>query len=266
MVAMAGLVFLPVWAITSVGIGMVAFHNLLDPVHAEIFGSFRWLWAVLHSGDILQPLPGVHFVPGYPLVPWIGVMAAGYGFGTLLLRPQDERRKWLLGLGAGLTLAFIVIRTTNFYGDPRAWGTQQTGLFTVFSFLNCEKYPPSLLYLLMTLGPAILVLLLCERISHPLSRPLITMGRVPLFFYLLHLAVLHAAAVAFAYARYGQAGWMFRNVTVPSVSVLPYPQGYGYGLVMVYAAWIGVVLILYPACQWFAGVKRRRTEAWLSYL
>ena len=266
MVAMAGLVFLPVWAITSLGIGMVAFHNLLDPVHAEIFGSFRWLWAVLHSGDILQPLPGVHFVPGYPLVPWIGVMAAGYGFGTLLLRPQYERRKWLLGLGAGLTLAFIVIRTTNFYGDPRAWGTQQTGLFTVFSFLNCEKYPPSLLYLLMTLGPAILVLLLCERISHPLSRPLVTLGRVPLFFYLLHLAVLHAAAVAFAYARYGQADWMFKNVTVPSVSVLPYPQGYGYGLVMVYAAWIGVVLILYPACQWFAGVKRRRTEAWLSYL
>jgi uncharacterized membrane protein len=185
------------------------------------------LWAILHSGDILEPLPGVHFVPGYPLVPWIGVMAAGYGFGTLLLRPQDERRKWLLGLGIGLTLTFIVIRATNVYGDPHAWVIQKTGVFTFFSFINCEKYPPSLLYLLMTLGPAIIALGLFERISYPLSRPIVILGRVPLFFYLLHLVVIHPLAIAFAYARYGQADWMFKNVTVPTNSVLPYPQGYG---------------------------------------
>ena len=115
---------------------MVVLHNLFDTVRADSFGSFRWLWAILHSGDILEPLPGVHFVPGYPLVPWIGVMAAGYGFGTLLLRPQDERRKCFLGLGSGLTLTFIVMRAANVYGDPHAWSTQKTGLFTFFSFIK----------------------------------------------------------------------------------------------------------------------------------
>jgi uncharacterized membrane protein len=266
MVVMAGLVFLPVWSITAVGVAMVAFHNLFDAVRADSLGSFRWLWAILHSGDILEPLPGIHFVPGYPLVPWIGVMAAGYGFGTLLLRPQDERQKWLLGLGIGLTLTFITIRATNLYGDPHAWVIQKTGLFTFFSFINCEKYPPSLLYLLMTLGPAIIALDLFERIPHLLSRPFIILGRVPLFFYLLHLLVIHALAIAFAYTRYGQADWMFKNVTVPSNSVLPYPHGYGYNLVTVYAIWLGVVLILYPACRWFASVKSHRRETWLSYV
>jgi uncharacterized membrane protein len=266
MVVLSGLIFLPVWLVTAFGIAMVSLHNLFDNVRADSFGSFHWLWAVLHSGDILEPRPGFHFVPGYPLVPWIGVMAAGYGFGTLLLRSQDKRRRWLLELGIGLTVAFIVIRATNFYGDPHAWVTQKTGLFTIFSFINTEKYPPSLLYLLMALGPAIIVLGLFDRISHPLRRPLVTLGRVPLFFYLLHLAVIHALAVAFAYARYGHAEWMFRNVTVPSNSVLPYPQGYGYNLVIVYAIWLAVVLILYPVCRWFANVKSRRREGWLSYL
>jgi uncharacterized membrane protein len=118
----------------------VALHNILDVVPADSFGSFHWLWAILHSGDVLEPLPGVHFVPGYPLVPWIGVMAAGYGFGTLLLRPKDERQKWFLGLGIVLTITFISVRAINYYGDPHAWGTQKTGLFTFFSFINCEKY------------------------------------------------------------------------------------------------------------------------------
>ena len=266
MVVMAGLVFLPVWSNAAIGIAMVAFHNLFDAVRADAFGSFRWVWAILHSGDILEPHPGIHFVPGYPLVPWIGVMAAGYGFGTILVSPPDKRQKWLRGLGIGLILAFIVLRATNLYGDPHAWVVQKTRLFTFFSFINCEKYPPSLLYLLMTLGPAILALALFERTSHPLSRLFVTLGRVPLFFYLLHLVVIHALAIAFAYARYGHAEWMFKNVAVPSNSVLPYPQGYGYSLVMVYAMWIGVVLTLYPVCQWFASVKGRRREAYLSYL
>jgi len=266
MVVMSGLIFLPVWSIMTFGIAMVALHNLFDTVHADSFGPFRWLWAILHSGDILEPQPGFHFVPGYPLVPWIGVMAVGYGFGKLLLRPQDKRRKWLLGSGIGLTVAFIVIRAINFYGDPHGWTIQKTAFFTFLSFMNPEKYPPSLLYLLMTLGPAIIVLALFERISHPLSRPFVIFGRVPLFYYLLHLIIIHALAVAFAYARYGHAEWMFRNVTVPSNSVLPYPQGYGYSLVIVYAIWLGVVLILYPVCRWFANVKGRRREAWLSYL
>ncbi len=266
MVAMAGLVFLPTWAIATIGLAMIAFHNLFDTIRADGLGSLRWLWAILHSGDMLEPLRGVHFIPGYPLLPWIGVMAVGYGFGTLLLRPQDERRRLLLRLGVGLTFAFIAIRATNSYGDPHPWAVQKSWLFTLFSFVNCEKYPPSLLYLLMTIGPALVALALFERIRHSLGRFFIVLGRVPLFYYLLHLVVIHTLAVAFAYARYGQAGWMFRNPPVPvSAAILQFPEGYGYGLVVVYAIWIGVVLGLYPVCRWFANVKTRRREAWLSY-
>lgn len=266
MVVLAGLVFLPVWSIAAMGLAIIVLHNLFDFVQAQSFGSFSWAWSILHTGEVLEPIAGVHFVPGYPLVPWIGVMAVGYGFGQLLLRPARERRKALAALGIVLTLLFIIIRATNLYGDPHPWAQQKSGLFTFFSFINCEKYPPSLLYLLMTLGPPIIALSLFERVSHPLSRPFVILGRVPLFYYLLHLVVIHALAVAVAYARYGQAGWMFRNVTVPSTSVLPYPQGYGYSLLIVYAVWIAVVLLLYPVCRWFAGVKSVRREVWLSYL
>ena len=267
MVAMAGLVFLPVWSIAAIGVAMVALHNMFDAVSADSFGSFRWLWAVLHTGDMLEPLPGVHFVPGYPLVPWIGVMAAGYGFGALMLRPQDRRRKELLLLGIGLTLAFILLRAINLYGDPHPWSVQKTGLFTFLSFINCEKYPPSLLYLLMTLGPAITALAFFERKPDLPSRPLVTLGRVPLFYYLLHLTLIHALAVAFAFAKYGQATWMFKLPPLPvSSAVLPFPAGYGYSLAALYAIWLGAVVILYPACRWFASVKDRRREAWLSYL
>ena len=266
MVVMAGLVFLPIWSITAVGIAMVATHNMFDGVRADSFSSFRWVLAVLHSGDVLEPLRGVHFIPGYPLVPWIGVMAAGYGFGSLMLRPKDKRPKELLLLGIGLTLAFVVIRATNIYGDPHTWSVQKTCLFTVLSFINCEKYPPSLLYLLMTLGPAITALALFERVRNSMSRPFVTLGRVPLFYYLLHIALIHALAVAVAYAQYGQATWMFKNPSLPVSMLLPFPEGYGYGLATVYAIWLGVVVILYPACRWFASVKGSRREVWLSYL
>ncbi|HET7872338.1 MAG TPA: heparan-alpha-glucosaminide N-acetyltransferase domain-containing protein [Terriglobales bacterium] len=267
MVAMAGLIFLPVWSIAAIGIAMVALHNIFDAVSADSFGTFRWLWAVLHTGDMLEPLPGVHFVPGYPLVPWIGVMAAGYGFGALMLRPQEKRRKELLTLGFGLTLAFLALRATKLYGDPHAWSVQKNGLFTFLSFINCEKYPPSLLYLLMTLGPAIATLALFERAPNLLRRPLVTLGRVPLFYYLLHLTLIHALAVAVALAKYGQAPWMFKLPPLPvSSAILAFPAGYGYGLAALYAIWLGVVLALYPACRRFAGVKERRREVWLSYL
>ena len=266
MVAMSALGFLPVWSITAIGGVMIALHNVFDGVRADSFGSLGFLWAIFHAGGVLEPRPGTHFVPGYPLVPWIGVMAAGYGFGTLLRRPTDERRRWLLSLGAALTIGFIVLRLSNLYGDPRPWTTQRTALFTLFSFVNCEKYPPSLLYLLMTSGPAIIALGLLERVPPSFSRPLVILGRVPLFFYLLHLTVIHALAIAFAYPKYDTVSWMFQDITPPSESVLPYPPGYGYGLVTVYAVWIAVVLILYPACRWFAGIKRRGGSSWLSYL
>src|SRR5262245_47933986 len=266
MMAMAGLVFLPAWSIAAIGIALVTFHNTFDGMRVNSSIAFHWLWSVLHSGDTLEPIAGVHFIPGYPLAPWIGVMAAGYAFGKVLLEPEEKRRRKLLALGTGLTLAFVIIRATNLYGDPHAWSLQKAGVFTVMSFINCEKYPPSLLYLLMTLGPAITALYFFERIPNLAGRPLVTLGRVPLFYYLPHLPLIHLLAVGFAFERYGQASWMFENPSLPVDRLLPFPEGYGYGLTVVYAIWIGVLLLLYPACRRFAEVKRRCRDWWLSYL
>src|SRR5437867_1661852 len=158
MIVLAALIYLPVSVVAFFGIAMIASHNLLDGVQAKSFGAFAWLWGILHGGYHFPVAPGVEFIPIYPLVPWIGVMAAGYGFGCLLLLDQRARRQKLLWLGLGLTGAFVVIRAANVYGDPQPWSMQKDFVFTCFSFVNCTKYPPSLLFLLMTLGPAILLL------------------------------------------------------------------------------------------------------------
>ena len=267
MCALAGLIYLPVWAVTAFGIIMIAFHNLLDGIGTQAFADLGWLWQILHHGGAIQLLPGYQFTAAYPLIPWIGVMAAGYGFGTLLLREEGSRRKWFLGLGTGLMVSFVLLRATNLYGDAQLWSSQKQGVFTLFSFLNCTKYPPSLLYLLMTLGPAIALLALIDRGVGVIGRPFILFGRVPLFYYLIHLPLLHGAAVLFAYVRHGRAQWLFENPwVVDSLQILDKPSDYGYGLPVVYAVWLMIVLILFPACRWFAGVKQRSRAAWLSYL
>ena len=262
MVALAGLVFLPLPWITAFGIVMIASHNLFDHVEPESLGSLGWLWKILHSGGTLVPAEGYKFAAGYPLIPWVGVMAAGYGFGGVLIREPVERRKWLLELGGALTALFILLRANNVYGDPDPWSGQKNALFTLFSFLNCHKYPPSLLYVLMTLGPALLALAVLDRGTPRWLKPVLIFGRVPLFYYLLHLPLIHGLAVGVAYLRYGQAGWLFSNPDAPAVR----PSDYGYGLPVVYLVWLGVVLVLYPVCRWFAEIKRRRREPWLSYL
>lgn len=267
MVALAALIFLPTWAITVCGVTMIATHNLFDAVRSESFGSLDWLWMILHSPGEIEVLPGVLFIVSYPLVPWIGVMAAGYGFGELLLFERNKRRKWMLAIGIALTLAFVVIRSLNFYGDPTPWSQQKSNLFTFFSFINFQKYPPSLLYLLVTLGLALIALALFDgaRERGALARPFVIFGRVPLFYYILHLFLIHALAVVFAYARYGQAQFLFETPRPPAFPFAA-PQGYGYGLPVVYLVWLSVVLMLYPVCRWFARVKKRRRDAWLSYL
>ena len=266
MCALAGLIYLPVWAVTTFGVTMIALHNLLDGVTASAWTGPRWFWQILHAGGPIQLPQGFEFSASYPLIPWIGVMAAGYGFGTLLLRESCSRRKWFLSLGAGLSLAFILLRASNFYGDAVVWSPQKQGLFTLFSFLNCTKYPPSLLYLLMTLGPAIFVLGLLDRGVGAIGRPLVIFGRVPLFYYLIHLPLIHGAAVLFAYFRHGRAQWLFENPWVAErLQTLDKPVDYGYELPVVYAVWVVAVLILFPLCRWFAEVKKRSRAAWLSY-
>ena len=262
MILLAGLIHLPLRVIAGLGLLLIVGHNLLDRFTAASFGRWRALWLILHEPGTLHtgaPFPGgFTFDVRYPLIPWLGVMAVGYAFGRLLELPDERRRKTLYRLGLGLTVAFVIIRATNLYGDPRPWAVQQSPLYTFFSFINCEKYPPSLLYLLMTLGPAIALLPLLERWPGALARFVTTFGRVPLFYYLLHIFLLHLLAVVFNIARYGRRiGEVFANGL---------PPDYGFNLLIVYAVWLGAILVLYPPCRWWARLKARRRSAWLSYL
>ena len=264
MIALALLIYLPLWAIAAFGAVMIAGHNLLDPVAAETFGAFAWLWKILHVQSGFRIAPGYQAFVVYPLIPWIGVMACGYAFGALLRHEQAKRRTIVFWIGLALTVAFVALRAVNVYGDPRPWSVQADTSRTVLSFLDCAKYPPSLLYLLMMLGPAIALLALFDRKLGALSRPFIVIGRVPLFFYLLHLPLIHGLAVLLAYLRHGEAGALWNGPAFDS-SAAQLPPNYGYGLAGVYAFWVLVVVLLYPLCHWFAALKQRRRDAWLSY-
>jgi uncharacterized membrane protein len=264
MVLLAGMVYLPWWAVGLLGITLIAGHNALDGFSGDSLGSFRWIWTVLFSVGPVEVGPGVRLFVAYPVLPWLGVMAAGYGIGAVYLLDAPRRRPWLVGLGVVITSLFVVLRTINEYGDPQRWVYQPSDWYTVLSFLNCTKYPPSLLFVLMTLGPAILLLAWFDRGVGPLGRPLVIFGRVPLFFYLLHVPVIHLAALTFAFAKYGDPNFLLQHPLIRNRGSLP--EDYGYGLPAVYLVWIGVVLVLYPACWWFARVKSRYRSAWLSYL
>jgi uncharacterized membrane protein len=260
MIALAGLIFLPRALVGAVGIGMIALHNLLDPIQLEGAGATSVLWHFLHQPGLV-PLPGGFlFMVGYPVVPWIGVMAAGYVFGSLYLLPRERRTRVLIGLGLALCVVFVALRASNAYGDPQPWSPQASSILTVISFLNCLKYPPSLLFLLMTLGPAMVALACLERGAGRLSATLMTFGRVPLFFYLLQWPLLHTTALAGAALSGQPTVWLFGFPPFQN------PPGYGVGLPAVYLLTLFFLAILYWPCRWFADLKRRRRDAWLSYL
>ena len=240
----------------ALGAAMIAGHDLLDGLTAARFGSAGWLWHVLHQPGRLEPFAGHRVYIAYPLVPWVGVMAAGFGLGPWMERSVAERRGLLLRTGAALTAGFVALRALNVYGDPHRWATQARAGFTALSFLDCTKYPPSLLYLLMTLGPAMLVWGALTGRDLPRARPVITFGRVPLFYYVLHLPLLHAMAGVWLYARGGvaaiEAAHHSRN-------------GTGGSLPLVYAAWATAIVLLWPLCKWFDGVKARHRGAWWTH-
>jgi hypothetical protein len=177
-----------------------------------------------------------------------------------------RRKRALLLLGSALTIGFVTLRLANSYGDPHAWEAQRSPMFTLLSFINATKYPPSLDYLLMTLGPALITLGLLDSVSVGARNPLLVFGRVPLFYYIIHWYVLHFVALVMAWVRYGRFDFMFG--LPPSGLPFPtgYPADYGYNLSVVYIVWIAIVAGLYPVCLWFAGVKGRRRSVWLSYL
>jgi uncharacterized membrane protein len=274
MIAMALIVRLPVRWIAVLGLGIIAAHNLLDRINPSSFGRFSWLWVLLHGHDRIPLTADFSFSVKYALIPWVGVMAVGFAFGTILLRP--DRRRWILTLGIGATMLFFLLRGLNAYGNGIAglpfgythsagpWSVQPTLSLTVISFFNVLKYPPSLDYLLVTLGPALILLGLLDGATarRGMSRILMVFGRVPLFYYVLHLYVIHILANLAAYA-FHQAIWHGPVIG----DFAQKPLGYGHGLPFVYAVWILAVALLYVPCLWFMKFRsRHRDWAWLSYL
>lgn len=263
MLVLSALVYLPSKWILAFGLACIFGHNAFDGVR---FPSDDWRavpWSILHVSEPVSLRGGIEFFPLYPLIPWIGVMPVGYVFGTLMQRPESERRRWMIGLSLGMLATFLVLRWTNLYGDPNPWSPQDSPARSVFSFFNVSKYPPSLLFLLATLAPALALLAAFE--ASPLRIPqwLVTFGRVPLFYYLIHLYLIHAGAglTAWLAGRRDHAHWIWHHDTFGGA-----PEGYGYPLWGVYLAWAAVVALLYPACRWFAGLKQRSKNPWLSYL
>jgi len=265
MLGLACLARVPARVVGGIGVAIICLHNLFDGIRPETLGSFGPVWTVAHVLGAFPITPGVTIVSAHPIVPWMGVIMAGYGFGAFFLRPPEERKKIFVRLGLAVVAAFVIIRALNIYGDPLKWSVQKNLLYTLFSFLNCQKYPPSLLYTLMTLGPAILALAFLPQVRGAIAKPFLIFGRVPLFYYVLHIYLIHGLAALFATIRYGSAPWMFTGLpnSWPGTELPPF---YGYGLGTVYLVWLLVLLILYPLCKWFAGVKQRRRDAWLSYL
>ncbi len=264
MVALAGLVALPPAAVFAIGVTMIVTHNLLDAVRPAAFGALAPLWTVLHVQGFLVNRPGFVVLLAYPLIPWIGVTAAGYGLGPIFDWPAERRRRVLLVGGAAMTAGFVVLRWINVYGDPSRWSAQKSAAMTLVSFLNVTKYPPSLVFLLMTLGPALLLLRAFDRAVPPANAPLLTFGRVPLFYFVGHLIAIHLFAVVICAVRFGGVHWMFES---PDLAHFPItePPGWPLGLPGVYTIWIAIVVTMYPPCRWYSGVKARGGRAWLSY-
>ena len=281
MIVLAGLVHLPLKVVAAFGLVMIAIHNYFDrfpvtPWQGPQTPVTSWgakFWMLLHQPGLFPlgprfPSPLVFVL--YPLIPWIGVMAAGYAFGALYTKDAKLRRRWLLIIGAVSTALFILLRAIDKYGESFHWARQKNLLFTILSFINTTKYPPSLDYLLMTLGPAILALAFFEwdwsifgSIGPGLRTFFVTFGRVPLFFYILQWITAHLISVVL-HAAFGKpVHWLFQT---PIDWFTNPPTGNGFNLIVVYLSWITGVLLLYPLCKWFAGVKARRRDWWLSYL
>jgi len=278
MIALAGLIHLDKRLILLTGLLLVAGHNLLDNIHASGHGPLSFLWSFLHEPGSYKFGNALYMIR-YPVLPWVGVMTIGYYLGGLYATGFDPemRKVTLLSLGFGAISLFLVLRSWDVYGDPSHWSVQHNAILTVCSFLNVTKYPPSLLYILMTLGPAMIFLVFAERwqsrVSYPipfkplkpLREKITVFGRVPMFYYLAHLYLIHALAMTAAVLQGYKASDMILGGRVNASAAL---KGYGFSIGIVYLVWIGVILLLYPLCQKYDQYKRAhlRQYWWLSYL
>jgi uncharacterized membrane protein len=265
MMALSAIIYLPKTLLLLTGLLLVFGHNALDAVHVEGNTLPAFVWSILHDEKHFTFGRFIVFVH-YPVLPWLGVMILGYYLGSLYVPGFDSRKRKrilrLLGMGAlGL---FVILRLDNWYGDAANWSVQKNPAFSFLSFLNVTKYPPSLLYLLITLGPALILLAAMERPLNSLTRRIVTYGRVPMFYYLAHILLIHILAVVAALITGHSAMGKLNN----SVDSVPELKGYGFGLATVYTIWIGLVLLLYPFCKWFERFKGNHQSQywWLSYL
>ncbi len=236
--------------------------------HKPAPDALQTLWLFLHQPGFVPLFGNVKMFVAYPLIPWVGVMAAGYALGIVYSWDAERRQRFLWKLGLALTILFFLIRATNFYGDPQIWKTQTNSVFTLLSFLNTTKYPASLLFLLMTLGPAMLILAWADKINDRseknfLTRSFITFGRVPLFYFILQMFVAHGFGVLLGLMASKSIGYLFLNFPASSTDA---PPGAGFPLWVVYAAWLAGLLFLYPLCLWYGKVKLGRRGFPFSYL
>ena len=270
MLTLSLLIHLPKKIILAIGIILVAGHNLLDPItvdpiSAQEPGARKFLWSLLHEPGLYN-IAGENIFVGYPLLPWIGLMALGYCFGQLYTSQFDavRRKRILLTMGISVIVLFIIVRFTNAYGDSATWSTQKTPFLTVLSFIKTSKYPPSLLYIMMTIGPALLFLAFSERPLGKIGKVVSVYGRVPFFYYVLHIYLIHILAMVAA--EFFHNDWSDMIVTL-WVNFDPQLRGYGFDLWLTYVLWIVIVAGLYPLCRWYDNYKRNNPQKkWLSYI
>ena len=265
MIVLAALIHLPVRLLAGFSAAVILLHNLLDSVQASSFGAYGWLWNLLHQPGAFK-VDGFIVAVGYPLLPLVATMAAGYCAGHLFQMEPSPRQRILLRLGTAMIVLFALMRAINIYGDPSRWAVQKSGVMTALSYLNCTKYPASADFLLMTLGPALILLAWLDRVKVSESNPLLPYGRTPLFYFVVHFFWIHVLLVAFTWFRYGNAPFLLLPPPSMGGPRKLFPTDFGYDLWVVYLVWAFVVLTMYPLCRWFAGLKRRRRDWWLSYL
>jgi uncharacterized membrane protein len=269
MILLAALIRLPVRTVGWLGVAIIALHQvagaLLPGAIPALNGTLAPLWSIVYSGFAAGPIAlgdGATLIVLYSIVPWVGVIAAGYAFGTLLTLVPAERDRRLVRLGLGLTVLFVALRAIDLYGDPQRW--HDSDLPWPLAFLSTSKYPASLLFLLMTLGPTIALMPTLERWRGPVARWVTVFGKVPFFYYVLHIPLIHALALVVSLIRVGTVSpWLFENHPLEPPTV---PAGETWGLGTLYLVWLVTVVGLYPLCRWFAALKARRTEWWLRYL
>jgi uncharacterized membrane protein len=265
MAGLAALVWLPRRAVLAIGAGIIAGHNLLDPLAPARLGAFADLWTALEVPGLLRYHGVPYALDIYSLLPWFGVMAFGFGLGQVFLMPPASRDRRLVSIGLAMIAAFLILRFFNAYGNRQPWSPQAgLGKF-VMAFLNVEKYPPSLMYVCATLGPVLMLIPLIERWRGAGARIFLTFGSVPLFFYVIHVYLAHALSISLRIATHQSLAGQFDQLRtlVLNPSTL---HGSGFSLPIVYVVWVAMLAMLYPLCRWFGNVKQRRRDWWLSYL